>query len=411
MIKVLVNAYACSPNMGSEPGMAWNWCVHLAEHCELHIITEGEFREKIEETLPNVPYGQNMHFYYNEVSPKVRKMCWNQGDWRFYWHYKKWQKKTYQIAKEIIAKENIDIIHQLNMIGFREPGYLWKFDNIPFVWGPINAKEGFPYNYLKGASIKTKLFIILKNFLTQLQLRFSKRVKEAIKKSSFVIAASKDSANSIKKFYKKNAIIINETGLRNTKNNEVKVFSSEKLKLLWVGRFIFSKQLMLALKIVSILDKDKFTLNIVGGEKNEELKYQTLAKKLNINAMCVWHGKVSNEEVNVLMQNSDMLLFTSVFEGTPHVVLEAINNNLPIVCFDTCGQADIVNENIGIKIPLSDPKISTRDFKKTLDYFYDNRKNLQTLSLNCDTRKKELSWSNKAKQVINLYKKSIMTNV
>ena len=38
-MKILINAYACSPNMGSEPGMAWNWCVHLAKHCELYIIT------------------------------------------------------------------------------------------------------------------------------------------------------------------------------------------------------------------------------------------------------------------------------------------------------------------------------------------------------------------------------------
>ena len=41
MLSILINAYACSPNMGSEPGMAWNWCVNLANHCELHIITEG----------------------------------------------------------------------------------------------------------------------------------------------------------------------------------------------------------------------------------------------------------------------------------------------------------------------------------------------------------------------------------
>ena len=48
MLSILINAYACSPDMGSEPGMAWNWCVNLANYCELHIITEGEFRDKIE---------------------------------------------------------------------------------------------------------------------------------------------------------------------------------------------------------------------------------------------------------------------------------------------------------------------------------------------------------------------------
>lgn len=73
MLSILINAYACSPNMGSEPGMAWNWCTNLAKYCELHIITEGEFKDKIEATVPSLPQGKNMHFYYNPVSEKVRK--------------------------------------------------------------------------------------------------------------------------------------------------------------------------------------------------------------------------------------------------------------------------------------------------------------------------------------------------
>lgn len=113
MLSILINAYACSPNMGSEPGMAWNWCINLARHCELYIITEGEFRDKIEAALPTLPQGKHMHFYYNPVSEEVRKMCWNQGDWRFYKHYKKWQWKTYEMAQEIIVKQHIDIVHQL----------------------------------------------------------------------------------------------------------------------------------------------------------------------------------------------------------------------------------------------------------------------------------------------------------
>lgn len=58
LLSILINAYACSPNMGSEPGMAWNWCVNLAKYSELHIITEGEFRNEIEAALPTLPQGK-----------------------------------------------------------------------------------------------------------------------------------------------------------------------------------------------------------------------------------------------------------------------------------------------------------------------------------------------------------------
>lgn len=64
---------------------------------------------------------------------------------------------------------------------------------------------------------------------------------------------------------------------------------------------------------------------------------------------------------------NDLFFFTSIAEGTPHVILEAIGNNLPILCFDTCGQGDCVNKNIGIKIPLSNPQKSTYEFASILN--------------------------------------------
>lgn len=36
MLKVLINAYACSPGIGSEPGMAWNWVKNLAKLVVYH---------------------------------------------------------------------------------------------------------------------------------------------------------------------------------------------------------------------------------------------------------------------------------------------------------------------------------------------------------------------------------------
>ena len=91
-LKVLINAYACSPSMGSEEGVGWNWCIHLAKYCELHIITEGEFRNEIEKALEDLPQKDNLLFYYNPVSNRIRSIAKNQGDWRLYYYYKKWKK-------------------------------------------------------------------------------------------------------------------------------------------------------------------------------------------------------------------------------------------------------------------------------------------------------------------------------
>lgn len=403
LLSILINAYACSPNMGSEPGMAWNWCVNLAKYSELHIITEGKFRNEIEAALPTLPQGKNMHFYYNPVSEKIRKMCWNQGDWRFYKYYKEWQWKTYLIAKDICQKTHIDILHQLNMIGFREPGYLWKIPDIPFVWGPVDAKESFPLAYLEGASLKTKLFIQLKNTITKWQLQHAKRVRLAVKRASCVISASSNSQQAFKKYFQIESPLLNETGCYIQEHPIIDKSKKEYLDVLWVGKLDFRKQLGLALRSIAATKNPHIKLHIVGGGNN--FIYQTLAKELGIESQCKWYGAISHEEVQTIMQKSDVFFFTSVAEGTPHVVLEAIGNNLPVVCFDTCGQGDSINETVGRKIKLSNPNLSSQQFAMILNELENNRDMLKEMSENCKERQKELSWDRKAQQMIGLYQK------
>lgn len=403
MLSILINAYACSPNMGSEPGMAWNWCSNLANYCELHIITEGEFRDKIEAVVPTLPQGQNMHFYYNPVSDEIRKMCWNQGDWRFYKHYREWQYKTYEMALEIIQSQKIDIVHQLNMIGFREPGYLWKIENRPFIWGPVDAKEKFPPAYLEGAGIKSKMFIRIKNFITGVQLQHSKRVRKAVERASVVVSASSESKKSFKKYFDIDSPLLNETGCYPKKTEITDKSDKETLDLLWVGKLDFRKQLALAIRTVAGLNNQNVKLHIVGG--GDSSAYKKLAHSLHISEQCIWHGAVSHNEVQKMMQESDLFFFTSVAEGTPHVVLEAIGNNLPVMCFDVCGQGDSVNEKVGIKVPLSNPKQSILDFSEKINDLFHHREQLKIMSQNCMERQQELSWDAKAKQMVELYEK------
>ena len=391
--------------MGSEPGMAWNWCVNLAKHCELHIITEGEFQNKIDAVLPSLPQGKNMHFYYNPVTEEIRKMCWNQGDWRFYKYYKEWQWKTYLIAKDICKQTHIDILHQLNMIGFREPGYLWKIPNIPFIWGPVDAKESFPIAYLEGASLKTKMFMQLKNAITKWQLRYAKRVRLAAKRASYVVSASSNSQYAFKKYFNIDSPLLNETGCYIQEHQIIDKSSKDSFDILWVGKLDFRKQLGLAIRSIAATQNPHIKLHIVGG--GDKTSYQDLAQKLGIENQCIWYGAISHENVQRIMQNSDVFFFTSVAEGTPHVVLEAIGNNLPVICFNTCGQGDSIDERVGRKIELSNPNISINEFAQLLNKLDNNRNLLKEMSENCKARQQELSWDNKALQMVELYKEAL----
>jgi len=404
MLSILINAYAVAPNKGSEPGMGWNWIVNLSHYCELHIITEGEWQQEIEVAVALLPQKKNLHFYYNSLPETVRSMCWNQGDWRFYYYYQKWQKSTLEIARNIVEKKHIDVLHQLNMIGFREPGYLWKLEGIPFIWGPTDAKEGFPVAYLDGAGLKIRLSVRVKNLITRLQLQYGNQVKNAIERSSFIVSASTDSVKTFKMYYNLNTVLINETGCYVKDENFIKPKKAkETFDILWVGKFDFRKQLDLALKVIAKVADLPIRFHIAGGNSIEAQRYKIIAEDLGINSLCIWHGIVPHQDIQDLMQNSDLFFFTSVAEGTPHVVLEAIGNGLPVLCFDCCGQGDSVTNDIGVKIKLSNINKSIADFATKINYLHSNKQHLQQLSANCIAKQIELSWDAKAKKMVSLY--------
>ena len=410
MLRIIINSYTCCPNMGSEPGMGWNWIINLARYCEVYVISEGEYREQCEDGAKGLP----IHWYWNPIGgndrgecERIRKMCWNQGDWRFYRYYERWQRKTADIARDICGKNKIDILHQLNMIGFREPGYLWqvsKESGIPFVWGPVDAKGAFPMKYVEGAPLKNRIFLSVKNIITELQLRYGCRVRKSVKQASLILAANSNSVRSIKRYFDVNCVLMNETGcdsiVSNKQFTKSKIESNE-LSLLWVGKLDFRKQLSIAIRTIAELKEKKITLHVLGSGDSDV--YKELALKLGISAKIIWHGLVAHSEVQRLMYESDALFFTSVAEGTPHSVLEAISNGLPVICFDTCGQGDVVDSSVGIKIPLTTPSGSVKTFAEKIEYLYNNRDELVRMSENCIMCAEKNYWDKKAQHVVSLY--------
>lgn len=412
MLKILINAYACSPDMGSEPGMAWNWCVNLARYCELHIITEGEFSDKIEQVAPTLPQGGNMHFYYSPVSEKVRRMCWNQGDWRFYRHYRQWQWRAYLMARDLCNWEHIDILHQLNMIGFREPGYLWKLSeekDIPFVWGPIGGLKLFPRGFLKQAGWKQRLFNTLKNNITLWQLKHDKRVDAALCTASVLISAIPDSQAAIKRYKGLDSVIIPETGCEPRSIMAPKLPQRE-LRLLWVGKFDYRKQLELALramaKVVDDLRLREGDIRLVvcgtGNDKQVE-HYHRLAEELGLGNFADWRGQCGHEAVLKEMEKADLLFFTSVSDDTSTVVMEAISVGLPVLCHDAMGFGHVVDSRCGMKIPLATPKQSVNGFAEKIEFALAHRQQLADMAEGCKQVGQELSWKRKTEEVMEIY--------
>lgn len=406
MMQILINAYAVNPDWGSEPGMGWNWVTCLAEHCKVHVITEGEWRDNIERELRRLPQGGNLVFHYLPVPEKVRKMCWDQGDWRFYYHYRKWQKRALCAARGIMKEHRIDLIHQLNMIGFREPGLLWKIRGVPYVWGPVGGMENVPAAYAGCSGWRERLFVRVKNAVNSCQSRWQPHVRRAIARSSVFIAAVEGVKKRVEEVYGKRAVVINETGCGISPAKCRKPETEGEFSLLWVGKADFRKQLHLAVSTLALLkDCEGLRLHICGVRPEKEgRRFVRQAENLGVSRMCVWHGIVANAEILSMMRRSDLFFFTSIMEATSTVVAESLMSRLPVLCFDTCGMSTVIDDTVGGKIPLSTPEQSVRDFAERIRFFFHNRSVLRNMEDSFPARQRELDWGRKAERVIAIYR-------
>ncbi|MDA3892739.1 MAG: glycosyltransferase [Salinivirgaceae bacterium] len=404
MYNIIFSTYACGPNKGSEIGLGWNWVYHLSNYVQLHVLTESEFKNDVERELNNWSQKFKPKFYFIEIDggEKTRKMCWNQGDYRFYYFYRKWQKKALKKAEVILATNKIDVVHQFNMIGYREPGFLWKIPNVKFVWGPIGGFGGIGLKYLPSLGIKNGIFYFAKNAINFAQ-RFSPRVIKAMHRANLLLAANIDSLKVVQHFYKKPITLFNETGSNpiNIKNTNLRTTNNKALVVLWVGKFVARKALNIALETMALVKDKPITLKIIGGGANVAL-YKNISTNLNLSQI-EWLGEIDHDAVLNEMLNGEVLLFTSLDEGTPHVVLEALGCGLPILCHDICGQSTVVDESCGIKIKAISPQKSAYEFSKILLDLLSNKASLIELKKGAKQRSISLSWSNKISQIVSFY--------
>ncbi len=98
-LKVLLSAYSCIPNLGSEPGVGWNNVLEISKRHEVWAITIEEFRAPIEAEIKLHPL-PNVHWVFVDI-PKILMTGWKKGEHGRRFHYMLWQYWAYREGKRL----------------------------------------------------------------------------------------------------------------------------------------------------------------------------------------------------------------------------------------------------------------------------------------------------------------------
>lgn len=212
---------------------------------------------------------------------------------------------------------------------------------------------------------KSKCFIAIRQSQNYIRKLFKILGHIFYKKADLIITNSKEEELNIKRSFKVNKITtIYNPIFSFEKTNEIKtsipILESKKFKFINIWRLTHQKNHILLIKAFEkIYQKNKNLILIIiwGWELENQLKSYVKEKNLENCIYILWHQK----NVNYFLDNSNCFVFSSLREGFPNAILEAMSSWLPIISTDCkTGPKEILWETINNFDET--PKISMEEY-------------------------------------------------
>lgn len=389
MKTIILVTYDISPYRGSEASVSWNYVSNMGVHHKL-IVLYGRGKDEIEKYLeshqmPNVRF-VNIPYVSLQGSGLLLDIKYNLN-------YRRWHYQTYLKAKELVNNEHVDIIHYLNPIGFKEPGYCWKIKEVPYVWGPIQGVENRPLALFPALSSKGKINALVRRVVHNGMLMYLPRVRKALQRADAVFAATPNTVRQLKRIHHKDTIYLPENGILKMECTEP-IFMNDTLNLIWVGSIDERKALGILISALGKVKNNNWHLNVLGEGPLRE-KCEELADELGISEKITFHGKVDRAQVQLVFGQSQVHVISSLGEATTTVLWEAFSKAIPTITLDHCGMAGVVSSECGIKIPIRSYQQVLNDIAFAIDDLMEHPEKVTRLSQGTIECSKKFMWANR----------------
>ena len=194
----------------------------------------------------------------------------------------------------------------------------------------------------------------------RLSISIQKKIRNwSIKNSNLIITPSEHLKTFVQNIGFENDIYVINNGVE-IKQIEKVTLENKIIKLVVVSRLVNQKNIDIVIKAVKRIEDKNILLNIVGdGPEVNNLK--NLVKEKSLNKRVAFIGKIKNSELHNYLEDADIFIQASNYEGLPHSILEAINYEIPILSTEVGGCSAILNKGERgyiIPMPVSEVEIS-----------------------------------------------------
>jgi glycosyltransferase involved in cell wall biosynthesis len=347
-LKILLSAFACEPNRGSELGVGWNWALFLARagHSVV-VLTRSHSRPAIESAVRETAPYPDLRFEYVDVPKPLR---WQMRG-PLHLHVALWQWRAAAFAMELHGRENFDRVHHVTFAGLRAPSFMGRL-GIPFIFGPVGGGERAPWRLRRGYSLQGLLYDAARDVANAL-IEFTPFMIDTFASADRIYVTSRETLRLMPRRFRDKvrielAIGAEERTLPAGQAPPRRRPAGVHFRVLYAGRFIDCKGMHLGLpafaRLVAAAPHARLTMV---GEGPARRRWRKLVDDLGIAANVEWLPWQDRVSMSSLYAGHDVLLFPAMHDSGGTVVLEAMNHGLPVVCLKLGGPATLVDESCG----------------------------------------------------------------
>lgn len=351
-MKILLSAYACEPNKGSEPGVGWNWALALARRgYEVHVLTRTNNREAIEKER-GLPAALYFHFF--DYPDWTR--FWKHWPGGIYLYYLLWQIGASRAATKLHQQERFDLVQHITFVSFRQPSFMGRL-GIPFIFGPVGGGESMPPQLRSclplGARIAESLRSGGNRFVVVDPL-----IRRTYRDAHVIACATEETLLAIPARFRNKCMVQRAIGITESIGSTTEPLphitlraASSATRFLFVGRLLYWKGLHLVLHALARLKDDMADACLrVIGEGGDAAWLREVARRVGVEDRVEWVQRVDHSAMQEEYRISTCLVFPSLHDSGGMVVPEAMAAGLPVICLDSGGPGSIVDPSCGFVV-------------------------------------------------------------
>ncbi|MCB5188079.1 glycosyltransferase family 4 protein [Methylobacillus caricis] len=394
MRRVLLSAFACDPVFGSDEEVGWQWARELSNRqFDVTVLTRKTHQKEIERHISETGECNKVRFEYIDIEwlyPLLSKINKRNHIYYYFWQY--W---AYRRACQLQAKKAFDCVHHVTWVSFRQPSFMGGL-NIPMIFGPVAGGDEVPAGYTQYFSLKQRLVERVRRLVNGL-VRFDPLMRMTYRAADKVFFTSAHHLKSVPAFVIPKARVELAIGSSGTDIAAPSTVRKQQAgpRLLYAGRCLGWKGMDLGLRVFAEIYQARpdVTLTIIGDGVDRK-RWEKTAHELGVGHAVNWMGWLSKADVIKMYSEYDILFYPSLRDSGGFVVLEALQQGLPVACLKLGGPGVVVDESCGVAVEAAyDIGKTIIDYRDSVLTLMDRISQEHNLSQQCQRRVRNFTWS------------------